>query len=220
MRSRRTTRRASGSFASPPSRRLQIVRSQVVNRPELRDLQLARQGRQPEVRDLAHRLAEQSAADGRGHRDVSLLEVHGVTEDQMIGLLEARLLVAHMDGRAEADLVVRDLGDVDGRQLAQPLTELPEAGLHELLTLESSLVLAVLAEVAHFDGFPDLVGKGDVELELELLDLAPKLLFQRFDHGAPNCVTTIKGDARPGAGRRISAFYPAIRSRAIPQLRA
>src|SRR6185369_9959217 len=154
------------------------------------------------------------------HGDVPLLEVHGVAEDEVVGLLQAGLLVAHVDGRTEADLVVRDLRDVDGRQLAQALTELPETGLDELLPLESSLVLAVLAQVAHLDRFPDLIGKRDVELELELLDLVPKLLFQLFDHGAPDCVTTIKGDARPVAGRRIVSFYPAMSDRAIPGPRA
>ena len=103
---------------------------------------------------------------------------------------------------------MRDLGDVDGRQLAQALTELPETGLHELLALERGLVLAVLAKVAHLDRFPDLIGQGDVELELELLDLVPELLLQRFDHGAPDFVTTIKGDARPGAGRRMIFILP------------
>src|SRR6185369_12078504 len=219
-RSRRTTRRASGSSASSPSRRLQVVRLQIVDRLELGHLQLPRERGKLEVRDLADRLAEQCAANGRRHRDVPLLEVHGVAEDEVVGLLQSGLLVAHVDGRAEPDLVVRDLGDVDGRQLAQALPELAEAGLHELLTLERSLVLAVLAQVAHLDRFPDLVGERDVELELELLDLVPKLLLQLFDHGAPDFVTTIKGDARPGAGRRISAFYPAGGDRAIPGPRA
>jgi hypothetical protein len=48
---------------------------------------------------------------------------------------------------------VRDLGDVDGRQLAEPLAQLTETSLHELLALERGLVLAVLAKVAHLDRF-------------------------------------------------------------------
>src|SRR3954463_13224891 len=143
MRSRRTTRRASASSASSPMVRLQVVRPQIVDRLELGDLQLARERGKLEVRDLPDRLAEQRAADGRGHRDVPLLEVHGVAEDEVVSLLEAGLLVAHVNGRAEANLVMRDLRDVDGGQLAQALPELSQAGLHELLTLERSLVLAV-----------------------------------------------------------------------------
>ena len=92
---------------------------------------------------------------------------------------------------------MRDLGDVDGRQLAQPLAQLTEAGAHELLALEGGLVLAVLAEVAHLDRFPDLVGERDVELVLQLLDLVPELLLECFDHDVPDFETTKKGDARP-----------------------
>jgi hypothetical protein len=59
---------------------------------------------------------------------------------------------------------VGDLRLVDGRQLGEPLREVPEARLHELLPFEGGLVLRVLAEVAELelDGLPDLVGERDV----------------------------------------------------------
>src|SRR5207253_3782420 len=106
-------------------------------------------------------------------------------EDEVVRLARLGRLVLHDDTRAEPDVVVRDLRNVDGRELAQPLPELSEARLNELLPLEGSLVLAVLAKVAELDGLPDLVGEHDVELVLELLDLGPQLLLQFFDHVPP-----------------------------------
>ena len=51
---------------------------------ELDDLQLAHHRRQPEVRDLAHRFAEQRASDRRRHRDVTFLELDRVAEHQIV----------------------------------------------------------------------------------------------------------------------------------------
>src|SRR5919199_1369183 len=66
-------------------------------------------------------------------------------------------LVLHRDARTKAHAVGRDLRNVDRRELAQPLAEVAEPRLHELLALERGLVLAVLAQVSVLDGFPDLV---------------------------------------------------------------
>jgi hypothetical protein len=92
--------------------------------------------------------------------------------------------------------------------------QLAEARLHELLALEGRLVFAVLAQVAELHGLPDLVRQDDVELVLEVLDLAAELALEFFEHGAtagpqgrpeggrPRRGTT-KGGARPRwAGRR------------------
>ena len=90
--------------------------------------------------------------------------------------------VLHDHARAESDLVVRDLRDIDLRELAQPLAQLPQARLHELLALQRGLVLAVLAKVTHLDRFADLVGERDIQFELKLVGFQLQLFLQLFDH--------------------------------------
>src|SRR5216117_4023619 len=131
---------------------------------------------------LADRFSEQRTADRRCHRDVALLELQRVTEDEVVGFLRARLLVLDDDLGPKSDPVVGDLRRVDRRQLAQALSKMAEPRLDELLPLESSLVLAVLAQVAMLDSLPDFLRKGDVQLVLKPLDLFTKLLLQRLDH--------------------------------------
>ena len=77
---------------------------------------------------------------------------------------------------------MRDLRDVDGRELAQALAKLAEARPDELLPLEGRLVLAVLPEIAHLHGSADLARQRDVELELQLLDFVSELGLECFDH--------------------------------------
>jgi hypothetical protein len=50
---------------------------------------------------------------------------------------------------------------------------------------------------------------------LQLLDFVAELLLECFDHDLPDFGTTKKGDARPGAGRRMNSFYSAGFSGAI-----
>src|SRR5688500_6036556 len=105
----------------------------------------------------------------------------------MEGLRRLGLLVLDDDARPETDLVDRDLGHVDGRQLAEPLVELAEARLDGLLPLESRLVLTVLAEVAHLDGTANLVGQRDIELVLQARGFHRQLFLQFFNHGSGGC---------------------------------
>src|SRR4051812_45807984 len=76
----------------------------IVNGLQLHDLQLPHHRRQLEKGDLALRLAEQCASDGGRHGDLTFVELEGVTEDEVVGLLRARLLVLHHDLRPESDL--------------------------------------------------------------------------------------------------------------------
>jgi len=82
---------------------------------------------------------------------VTLLELDGVTEHETERLACSGLFILDSHLRPEPNLIGRYLADVDRRQLAQSLAQLAEAGLHELLSLEGSLVFAVLTEIAVFD---------------------------------------------------------------------
>jgi hypothetical protein len=72
--------------------------------------------------------------------------------------------------------------DVDVGELGHALRELPEPGLHELLALQSRLVLAVFLEITEFHSFADFGGQRDVQLELELLDFACHLGDEFLEH--------------------------------------
>jgi len=137
-----------------------------VYRTELDDAELAHHRRQPEVGHLADGLAEQRPADGRRHRDVSLLELDRVAEDQIVSLAAAGFLILEHDLRSQTHAVRRDLRRIDRRKLAQALAQMPEARLHELLALERGLVFTVLTEVAELDGFANFLRQRDVELVL------------------------------------------------------
>src|SRR5687767_4152938 len=113
---------------------------------------------------------------------MAFLEFDGIAEDEAVALLFTRRFVLDHDLRAQADLVGRDLGDVDARQLAEPLAQLTETGLNQLLPLERSLVLAVLTQVAHLDGPANLGWKHDAQLMLKLLDFGAERGFEVFDH--------------------------------------
>ena len=89
-------------------------------------------------------------------------------------------------------------------QLAEPDGQLAQARLHEALALERRLVLAVLLQVAMFDGFPDLAGENDVQLMLKLLVLRRHLALEFFEHD-----TGLTKKWAPGreTGRRQPAQY-------------
>ena len=69
-------------------------------------------------------------------------------------------------------------------ELVEPLMQLSQPRLHELLPLERRLVLGVLPQVAQLDGLGDRLRQQDIQLMAELVDL-PAQLFPHFtDHGA------------------------------------
>ena len=153
---------------------------------------------------VADALADEREADGRRHTHVTLLEFHGVAEHETISLARSGLFILDSDFGPQANLVGRYLADVDRRQLAQPLSQLSKASLHELLPLERGLVFAVLTKVAVLDGSPDLSGKRDVQLMLQPLGLCAEFGFELLDHWGRTAVGEIKIRA-PGPAERALA---------------
>jgi uncharacterized protein (TIGR00730 family) len=85
-------------------RRYGVRRRLLVDRLQLDDAQPPHAGRQLEHGRLAHRLAEQRAADRRAHADVVVLHLDRVGDEQVVGLARAAALVLDHHARAEADL--------------------------------------------------------------------------------------------------------------------
>ena len=98
---------------------------------------------------------------------------------------------------AKAHAVARRLVVGELAQLIQPLVQLAQPGLHELLPLERRLVLGVLPQVAELDRLRDGLRQQDVELMAELVDLPAQLLPHLADHDANQTK-----ENRPGEGRR------------------
>ena len=69
-------------------------------------------------------------------------------------------------------------------QLVEPLVQLAQPGLDELLPLERGLVLGVLPQVAQLDRLGDGLGQKDVQLVAELIDLTAQLFPHFTDHGS------------------------------------
>ena len=89
----------------------------------------------------------------------------GTWEDVLHGVDPANnLLIFDDDFGAQPDLVGWNLGDIYLRQLAQPLPQLAEPRLNELLPLERSLVLAVLAQITKLHRLSDFLRQHDVQL--------------------------------------------------------
>jgi hypothetical protein len=149
-------------------------------------------------------LADERETDWRRHAHVTFLELDGVTEHETESLAGSGLFIFDRHFRPEPHFIGRYLADVDGRQLAQPLAQLAEPGLHELLPLERGLVFAVLTEIAVFDRSPDLSGKRDVQLMLQPLGLCAYFGFVLLDNWGRTGVGEIKIRA-PGPAERALA---------------
>ena len=137
--------------------------------------------------DVADLFAEEGAADGRGGGDEAPGDVGLFAGDELVGELLILGGVEDYDGGAEADLVARDVFEVDHGELAHALFELAEAGVDEDLALLGHVVFGVFGEVAERDGFFDLRGELGGEFVLERFDLLFKSLFNIFHAGRLLC---------------------------------
>jgi hypothetical protein len=114
----------------------------------------------------------------------------------------------HHDPGAKSDRVRGDLRLVDVRELGEPLRELPQTRLHQLLPFKRGLVLRILPQIAHLHGATDLAREGDIELEAELLRFVREFLLERLDHATALEVWLGEKARRPTdeAGRRNCAL--------------
>lgn len=181
----------------------------IVNREQLDDPQPASARGQFEQGYFAHCLADQCTTDGGRHRDMPLVEILRISENEVIGLGDLCILTNHDYSRAEPNLVGRDLAHVHGRQLAQPLAKLAEPRLDELLPLERGLVFAVLSQVSELHGFADLVGKDDVKLVLELFRFGAELLLECLEHMQPTSLQKVERPACEGRALDLALKLPA-----------
>ena len=130
---------------------------------------------------VAFFLVEQRPANRRRGGDHALLDVGVFGHDQLV---DDRLAVAvlEVDGRAEADLVVRDLVEVHQRDLADPLLQHADPRLDEPLPLLGGLVLGVLAQVAQLAGTLDFLRQLGLQLPVQRVDFVLELLEQPGFH--------------------------------------
>ena len=116
----------------PLTASVQIGRGRVVDRDELDHDELARASGQFEECHFTHGLVQERTTDRGRHRHVPVLELHRVTEHQVVRFPFLGVPVLDDDLGAQSHAVRRNLREVDGRKLADPHRELPEASLHQL----------------------------------------------------------------------------------------
>src|SRR6185437_10921849 len=93
----------------------------------------------------------------------------------------------------QSDPIRGRLGIGELAKLVEPLMQLTQARLHELLALKRGLVFRIFPEVAQLDRMADGLGENDVQLMGQLVDFSTQLLLHITDHG---CGQTKKDSAR------------------------
>ena len=126
-----------------------------------------------------------STAQRRGQRDVAGIDVHHFRQHHDVRVGVIGLEVEHRHPRAESDAIARRFGVGELTQLVEPLVQLPQPRLNELLSLEGGLVFGVFAKVAQLHRLGDGLRQKNIELVAELVDFATQLLPHFTDHGEP-----------------------------------
>ena len=84
--------------------------------------------------------------------------------------------------RSRAHAIGRGFGVGELTELIQPLVQLAQPGLHELLPLERGFVLGVFPQVTQLHRLSDGLGQQDIEFMAELVDFTAQLLSHFTDH--------------------------------------
>ena len=158
-----------------------------VNRSELHDRKATNTLGEFENSGITDTLALQREPDRRCHCHVSFAQLTRVAEHQLVRLSLFGGLILHDDTRAETRLVGRNLRDVDIGKFGDALRELTQSRLHELLTFEGRLVLAVLLEITELHRFPNFEWERDIQLVSELFDLTRHGGNQLIEHRRACC---------------------------------
>ncbi len=128
-------------------------------------------------------LVKERATDGAGSRNFPSGDVRFFAGDELVFDLFFFGAVVDLDGRAESHAVVGNVVHIDHGQVGEPLAELADARLDELLALLGHVVFGVFAEVAERGGLLDLFGQFVDQLVFERVDLFLQFLFDEFCHG-------------------------------------
>ena len=145
---------------------------------------------------VAYPAVGQGPSQRRGQRDVARVDVHHLGQDHHVGVGVVGLEVQHRHLGAEADPVARSLGVGELAQLAEPLMQLAQPGLDELLPLERGLVLGVLPQVTQLDRLGD--GLGRRTLSSWLSWSISRLSFSRISRIM--VLPDLEIESRPGGG--------------------
>src|SRR6476469_2721543 len=181
----------------------------LVHGNQLKDPELAHLRWQAEADLVPDPAVGQGAAQRRRQRDVAGVDIHHLGQHYHIGVGIVGVEIEYLDPRAEAHPIGRGLGVGELAQLVEPLVQLAQARLDELLALQGCLVFAVLPQVAQLDRLGDGLRQQDVQFMAELLDLAAQLLPHLTDHWSNR---TIK-KRRPRAAAALRARVERIDKR-------
>ena len=125
---------------------------------------------------------EQGASDWARRRDFSGCHVGFFACNQLVLHLFILGVIKNLDGGTKAHFVVGDVVHVDHGQIGEPLAELADARLDELLALLGHVVFGVLAEVAEGSGLLDFLRKLVNQLVFERVDFFLQFSFDCVCH--------------------------------------
>src|SRR4029077_8834493 len=106
-----------------------------------------------------------------------------LAQGQRVGLFLLRIEILDGDAGAEPYPVAGNVGLTHARQLGKPQPQVTQPGRDELLPLERSLVLGVLAQVPVRACPLDLLREHEVDLVIQALDFRLELGLELVDHG-------------------------------------
>src|SRR5258705_9412799 len=138
---------------------------------ELDYFHLAHAARNRDAYGIAHLLIQEAAADRRDRGNQTVGNIHIFTGHQFVTYFFVFVDVQHYYDRSQPDAVMRDLGHVDHRDVAQAGVQLSQAGVDERLTLLGRMILSVFTEIPVGPRFQNLPRKLDPELVFEHRDL-------------------------------------------------
>jgi hypothetical protein len=164
----------------------------LVNGYQLRNPKPPCRRRESETHFFADLLVAQRPAERGSERNVARIDIHhfGQNDRVFIGILGIQ--IEHCHPGPQSHPVGGCLGIRELTELVQPVVQLPEPRLHELLTLEGRLVFGVFPKVTQLDGLCDCLRQENIQLMAQLVDLTTELLAHLTNH-----VTTVQ-KGRPG----------------------
>ena len=161
----------------------------LMRRHELDDPELPGGGGETEADLVAHPPVPQGAPQRRRQGDVAGVEVHHLREHDHVGVAIIGVEIEDRHSGAETDPVGRRLMVRQLSELIEPLVQLAQPGLDELLSLERGLILGILPQVAELDRLSDGLRQKDVQLVAELIDLTAQLFPPLTEHGRTRLYT-------------------------------
>ncbi len=171
-----------------PARVSHGVSFHFVDGGQFQDFELSHSSGDLHLNNVAYFFSEQAAANRRGRGNLAVSGVGFLARHQIIRNLLVLVDIEHHDAGTEAHAIVRDLREIDHRQVRQALFELIQPGVDEALPLFGCVIFGILAEVAVGARLQNLSGQFIAQLVLQRRNLILQF-FLEVGHRPKNAPT-------------------------------